>query len=163
LPPAGSADSVAYRNPGDAAAMIETHPILLPAVALALWTLVMAVWMVVARVGGFKASKIDLAKNVGGLGRDLDGRLPGPALWPGHNYNHLLEQPTLFYAVVLAMAVGGLWAQADLWLAWAYVALRVIHSLYQATVNVVSTRARIFLVYTLVLVALTVRALVALV
>jgi hypothetical protein len=142
--------------------VIDAHPILLPAIALVIWTLIMAVWMVVARAGAFRQANLDLAKNVGGLGKDLDGRLPPRALWPGHNHNHLHEQPTLFYAVILAMAVGGLWGQTDLWLAWAYVGLRIVHSLYQATVNVVSVRARIYLLFTLVLVALAVRALLAL-
>lgn len=142
--------------------MTDAHPILRPAVALVIWTLVMAAWMVVARARAFRAAGLDLSRNVGGLGRDLDGRLPPKALWPGHNHNHLHWQPTLFYAVLLAMAVGGLWGQADLWLAWAYVGLRVVHSLYQATVNVVSVRARLYLAYTLVLVALAVRSLLAL-
>jgi hypothetical protein len=113
-------------------------------------------------VRAFRAARLDLAANVGGLGRDLDGHLPGPALWPGHNHNHLHEQPTLFYAILLAMAVGGLWGPADLWLAWAYVALRIVHSLYQATINVVAVRARLWMLATLVLGALAVRALLAL-
>ncbi|MFN3287600.1 MAG: MAPEG family protein [Sphingomonadaceae bacterium] len=142
--------------------MPQSHPILLPAIALVLWTILMCFWMVAARVRAFRAARIDLKANVGGLGRDLDGRLPGPALWPGHNYNHLHEQPTLFYALILAMAVGALWTTTDVWLAWAYVALRVAHSLYQALVNVVAVRARIFVLATLVLLVLAVRAALAL-
>jgi len=85
--------------------------------------------------------------------------IPPQARWKADNYNHLMEQPTLFYAVALTIAVaGGAASSIDVALAWAYVALRVVHSLIQATVNVVALRFLVFAIGSLVLLALTVRA-----
>jgi hypothetical protein len=49
----------------------------------------------------------------------------------------------------------------DVTLAWAYVALRIIHSIYQSTVNKVKIRFLIFVVSSFVLTALAVRAVIA--
>src|SRR3546814_14019035 len=58
----------------------------------------------------------------GGRGGDLEGVLPPVTNWKSHNYTHLLEQPTLFYAVILILhAVGGYPAYI-VWIAWTYVA-----------------------------------------
>jgi ATP:cob(I)alamin adenosyltransferase len=84
--------------------------------------------------------------------------LPGGASNVANNYNHLMEQPTIFYATALALAVAGLGAGLNLWLAWGYVALRVVHSLVQATTNVIMVRFSIFMVASLVLLVLAVRA-----
>ena len=85
--------------------------------------------------------------------------IPPQARWKADNYNHLMEQPTLFYAVAVTIAVAGAAASTiDVGLAWAYVALRVVHSLIQATVNVVEARFLVFAFGSLVLLALTVRA-----
>lgn len=92
-------------------------------------------------------------------GQDVDSELPPRANWPAHNYMHLMEQPTLFYAlvVILALAGGG---PLDAGLAWAYVLLRIAHSLWQGLVNTVPVRFMLFALSTLVLVALAIRALV---
>ncbi len=134
-----------------------SYPILRPAIVLVLWSLFMLLWLTAGRIPALRKANLDL-RNVGGRGLDLDGVLPDRVQWKSHNYNHLMEQPTLFYAVVLALAVV---EPADVWsvrLAWAYVALRVVHSLYQATTNVVLVRSTIFTGYTLVLIALALRA-----
>ena len=76
-----------------------------------------------------------------------------------HNHNHLLEQPTLFYAIALVLALqggGAFWL--NVWLAWAYVGFRVIHSLIQSTVNVVRWRFLAHLAASLCLFALTLHA-----
>ena len=133
-----------------------TYPILQPMIALVLWSLLMLLWLLVVRIPALRRANLDL-RNVGGRGPDLDGVLPDRDQWKSHNYNHLMEQPTLFYAVVLALAFV---APADTWsvrLAWAYVALRVVHSVYQATINVVLVRSTIFTAYSVVLIALTLR------
>ena len=79
--------------------------------------------------------------------------------WKAHNYNHLMEQPTLFYAIALSLALlgGGAW-QLNVLLAWAYVGLRILHSLIQATTNVVRWRFLIFSLASLALLALTLHA-----
>ena len=133
-----------------------SYPILQPAIALVLWSLLVLLWMSAVRIPALRRANLDL-RNVGGRGPDLDGVLPDQVQWKSHNYNHLMEQPTLFYAVVLALA---LVAPADTWsvrLAWAYVALRVVHSVYQATINVVLVRSMIFTAYSFVLIALALR------
>jgi len=78
--------------------------------------------------------------------------------WKAHNYNHLMEQPTLFYAIALALALMGFGGGINLWLAWAYVAFRILHSLIQATVNIVLWRFLAFTGGTLCLIGLTVHA-----
>ena len=131
-------------------------PIIAPVVALAAWTLIVMLWMVVARFAEFKRLGITL-DNIppGSRGADLEGRADPRAQWKSHNYTHLVEQPTVFYAVALALAVMGMGRGESVYIAWAYVALRVIHSLIQATVNVVKWRLMVFVLATLCLIALT--------
>jgi hypothetical protein len=132
--------------------------ILAPVVALVAWTLVMLGWMMAMRMPAMRAAGIDMAKLTGSKGSDADKVLPAQAQWKAHNYNHLHEQPTLFYAIAITLAVMGQGHGLNLWLAWAYVILRIAHSLVQATFNKVSTRFALFALSTAVLVALTVMA-----
>jgi hypothetical protein len=78
--------------------------------------------------------------------------------WKADNYNHLMEQPTLFYATVLTLALVGQGDGLNLALAWAYVGLRLVHSLIQALINVIILRFAVFMVASSVLVLLAVRA-----
>lgn len=132
--------------------------ILAPVVVLVAWTLAMLVWMLALRMAAMRKAGIDMGKLVGSKGTDADKVLPPQAQWKAHNYNHLHEQPTLFYAIVLVLALLGQGQGINLWLAWAYVILRIAHSLVQATVNRVSLRFALFVLSTLVLVALTLHA-----
>lgn len=138
---------------------MDYSPILIPVVALVAWTLIVMLWMVVARLGEFKRLGITL-DNIppGSRGADLEGRAEPRAQWKSHNYTHLVEQPTLFYAVALALALMDMGGGINYWLAWGYVGLRVIHSLIQATVNVVKWRLLVFVLATLCLIGLTVHA-----
>jgi len=133
-------------------------PILAPVVALIAWSLVMLLWAVVTRLPALKAAGIDLARARGGKPGMLDGVLPDQTQWKAHNYNHLMEQPTLFYAVCLTLAVVGAGAGLNALLAWTYVGLRVLHSLIQGTSNIIRYRFLAFALSTLVLIALTVHA-----
>ena len=135
--------------------------ILKPVVVLALWSLIMLVWAVATRLPAMKAAGIDLAKLRGGTGKDADGVLPASAQWKAHNYNHLMEQPTLFYAVALVVALVGAGNGLNAWIAWGYVGLRVVHSLIQATHNRVQYRFLAFGASTLCLTALTIQAAIA--
>ena len=132
--------------------------ILKPVVVLIAWTLVMLVWMVVTRLPAMKASGVDITTLVGTKAADADGRLPPQVQWKAHNYNHLMEQPTLFYAVCGVIALTGTGNGVNAWIAWAYVVLRIAHSVWQATVNKVSVRFALFLGASLALVALTLHA-----
>jgi hypothetical protein len=84
--------------------------------------------------------------------------LPAEVRWKADNYNNLLEQPTLFYAVALTLVLLGADDRLNTGMAWLYVALRVAHSLVQATINIVAYRFAIFMAATLVLLAMSVRA-----
>ncbi len=137
---------------------MDTNAILGPVATLALWSMVMWVWMYATRIPAMSRAKIDAAKMVGGTGKNLDEVLPAEVQWKAHNYNHLMEQPTVFYAVALALAVGGLGGGLNAQLAWVYVGLRILHSLIQATVNRVMWRFAVFSLASLVLIALGIHA-----
>ena len=109
---------------------MEYSPILAPVVALVAWTLVMLVWLAIARRKAFAAMGISWSTIPrGSRGANLDGKAPDEAQWPSHNYNHLMEQPTIFYAIALTLAMMDMGHGINLWLAWGYVALRVVHSI----------------------------------
>lgn len=134
---------------------------LAPAAVLVLWSLVMLMWTAQARFGAMSKTGMDLgAAKPGGRGQDLEGVIPDKANWKSHNYTHLMEQPTIFYPTVVILAVMGAGA-IDVALAWAYVAVRIVHSLYQSTVNRVPVRFSLFLLSTICLIALAVRAVIA--
>ncbi|WP_432770385.1 MAPEG family protein [Sphingopyxis sp.] len=137
---------------------MDTNAILGPVAALALWSMVMWVWMYATRIPAMSRAKIDAAKLVGGTGKGLDDLLPAEVQWKAHNYNHLMEQPTVFYAVALALAIGGMGGGLNAQLAWAYVGLRIVHSLIQVTVNRVMWRFAVFALASLALLALCLHA-----
>jgi len=94
----------------------------------------------------------------GWTGAMLEELIPREVQWKAHNYNHLHEAPTVFYAVALTLAVVGAGDGLNATLGWTYVALRVAHSIWQATVNKVMPRFALFALSTLVLTALIARA-----
>ena len=132
--------------------------ILQPVVALAAWTMVMWVWMYATRIPAMRAAKIDLAGRTGGTGSSLDGVVPDAVQWKAHNYNHLHEAPTVFYAVAIVLAIVGQGDGLNAALGWVYVGLRVIHSLIQAISNRVMIRFFVFALSSLVLMALVIHA-----
>lgn len=136
--------------------------ILAPGAVLALWTLIMLAWVAATRFSAMAKAGIDLkAAPPGGRGADLEGVLPPPTNWKSHNYTHLLEQPTLFYAVIVFLHLSGGDVGYTRWIAWAYVVLRIVHSFWQATVNRVPVRFVIFALSTLCLLILSVLAVIA--
>ncbi len=137
-------------------------PILAPVVALVAWSLVMWVWMYVTRIPAMQRAGIDSKNLVGGSAADLRERIDPKSQWPADNYNHLHEQPTIFYAIALALALMGAGGGLNTTIAWAYVGLRVVHSIVQATINRVVVRFAIFVLSSLCLVALTLHAAMAL-
>lgn len=134
--------------------------ILAPAAVLVVWTMVMLFWMAGVRLPALKKAGIDLGARPGGRGQDLEGQIAPQIQWPAHNYMHLMEQPTVFYAAVVILAIMGAGA-LDVALAWAYFALRIIHSVWQATVNKVPVRFTLFLLSSLALLTLAIRAVIA--
>lgn len=141
--------------------MTTVSPILQPLAVLAGWTMLMWLWMYATRIPAMGAAQIDSKTLVGGTGKDLDGKLPDKIQWIAHNYNHLHEAPTVFYAVALALALIGQGDGLNAQLAWAYVVLRLLHSLVQATVNRVMIRFLLFALSSLTLIGLTLHLLLA--
>jgi hypothetical protein len=140
---------------------MEYSPILIPVIALVAWTLIVMLWMMVSRRRAFAQLGINWG-NIprGSRGKDLDGRAPDEAQWPSHNYNHLMEQPTIFYAIALTLALMGMGSGINYWLAWGYVGFRVAHSIVQCTVNIVAVRFALFALASLCLFGLTVNAII---
>ena len=130
--------------------------ILQPAVALMIWTMVIWAWMYATRIPAMQKAQIqpDEAQTVG----LLDQRLPNSVQWKAHNYNHLHEAPTVFYAVAIVLAIVGAGDGMNALLGWIYTGLRIAHSLVQVTANRVMVRFILFLLSSVVLIALIVNA-----
>ena len=131
-----------------------TSSLLTPMLALIVWSLVMLAWMYAVRIPAIGKAGIDPATAKEPTALDA---LPLGVRQVAYNYNHLMEQPTLFYALVVYSYLAGQQNTVNLVLAWAYVAIRIVHSLVQATINAVLVRFAIFIAGSLVLAALAAR------
>jgi hypothetical protein len=130
--------------------------ILQPLVVLVAWSLVMMAWMYATRIPAISRMKIPLDPNVPGA--EAMNKLPPEVRWKADNYNHLMEQPTLFYALALALALLGYGDGMNLYLAWACVLSRIVHSLVQAIGNNITLRFAVFNFSSLCLLIMTVNA-----
>ena len=138
---------------------MQQIPILAPPAVLILWSLVMLLWMSATRFPAF--AKLGLKVSEAERGSryvDVEGMVPAKVNWKSHNYTHLMEQPTIFYAAVVILALAGEGSGINLTFAWAYVAIRVVHSIWQATVNIILIRVTLFTVSTLCLWVLAINA-----
>ena len=137
---------------------IETA-ILAPAAVLAGWTMVVLLWLIARRMSAFAAAGITVGNMpAGARGVDTEGQLTAKANWISHNYTHLVEQPTVFYPVVIMLALMGDNSSLSVNLAWGYAGIRVLHSLWQATVNTIPVRFALFALSSLCLITLAGRA-----
>jgi hypothetical protein len=125
-------------------------------IVLVLWTLAMCVWLYATRIPALK--KYHIVYDPTRPSEEFHAQLPAAVRWKADNYNNLLEQPTIFYAVALTLALVGAGSGLNAALAWAYVALRIAHSLIQALINKVMIRFAVFAAASLVLLVLTLRA-----
>jgi hypothetical protein len=129
---------------------------ILALVALVLWSFVMWAWLYATRIPAI--TKNNIVYDPQRPAEDFHAQLPAQVRWKADNYNNLMEQPTLFYAVTLTLALldegGGLNAG----LAWLYVGLRIAHSLVQAIINVVMLRFAIFMSASVILLVMSIRA-----
>lgn len=132
--------------------------LLRPVIALNGWTFIVEIWMYATRLPVF--SRIKEASDPSTLRSEIDKRTPASVRWKADNYNHLLEQPTQFYAIALALAIARYGADdpLDMKLAWGYVGVRVLHSLIQCTTNTIMLRFPVFLVSSGILATMTGRA-----
>jgi hypothetical protein len=138
--------------------------ILQPLAVLAGWTMLMWVWMYATRIPAVNKlpKPTEPGADAGWTGAKLEALLDPKIQWKAHNYNHLHEAPTVFYAVALALALIGQGDGMNATIAWAYVGLRIVHSLWQATVNTVMVRFALFALSSLCLMALVLHLLMAL-
>lgn len=136
----------------------QSLAILGPVIALAAWTMVMWLWMYATRIPAMNRAGIDGSKLVGSTGSSLDAAIEPKVQWIAHNYNHLHEAPTVFYAVALSLAIMGAGSGTAAMIAWLYVGLRIAHSLVQALVNRVIIRFAVFALSSFALMALIVLA-----
>lgn len=132
---------------------------LTPVLALIVWTFVLWIWLYATRIPAIRAAKLNPAKIK--RKEDLD-ILPPQVKQVADNYNHLHEQPTVFYALAIYSHLAGMADPINVALAWSYVGIRIVHSLIQCTSNFIPARFAVFTVGTGVLMAMTVRNVIAL-
>jgi hypothetical protein len=135
--------------------------ILAPAAVLVVWSIFMLFWMAGTRLPAMSKIGIDMSKAVGGRGADIDPNVPPSVAWKSHNYAHLMEQPTLFYATVMILTIAGAATPLLVYFAWGYTVIRIMHSIWQSTVNKVNIRFLLFLLSTICLTVLAINALLA--
>ncbi|MEM9668352.1 MAG: MAPEG family protein [Pseudomonadota bacterium] len=126
-----------------------------PVLVLIAWTMVMLLWLYALRIPAMQKAGID-PQEAADTKSDWKQKIPPGTNYPADNYNHLMEQPTVFYALMLFAATTGGQSSLLNTLAWTYVGLRIVHSLIQATFNRVMVRFMFFLISSLVLIAMTV-------
>ena len=136
--------------------MSNAAPLIAPVIALVLWTGVIWAWMYATRIPAIMKARMVLDP-MAPRGEQM-AQLPARVRWKADNYNHLLEQPPIFYATVLGLVLLGDQSAGSVYLAWAYVSLRVVHSLWQMLSNQIPTRFALFFVSSLVLFALAIKA-----
>ena len=127
---------------------------LTPVLALIVWTLIVWIWMYATRIPAMQKAKIhpQSAVNAGAL----DG-LPVEVRVVADNYNHLHEQPTIFYALAVYSYLVGVSDPLNIWLAWGYVGLRIVHSLIQIVARKVMLRFQVFVLASLMLMIIAAR------
>ena len=133
---------------------LNESQILLPVLVLVVWSLIMLMWMAATRLPTI--AKLGLGPESGERTAELATMLPKEVQWKADNYNHLMEQPTIFYATAIILAIAGLGEGLNLYMAWLYVGSRIVHSLVHVTVNAVLVRFSIFLVGSVALLVMAV-------
>ena len=135
------------------------HSLLTPVLALVTLSLIVWIWMYATRIPAMQKAGItpQAARHPGAW----ESGVPSGVRQVAENYNHLMEQPTIFYALVFYIVLAGHSDLIHWYLAWAYVALRVAHTLIQCTVNVVMYRFSVFTLSTLVLMVMAGREIAA--
>lgn len=134
---------------------MSEHGMITPVVALVIWSLIMLIWLYATRIPAMAKAKVKPGEATKAQMEAL------PSANVANNYNHLMEQPTLFYALCFALELLGQANDINIDLAWLYVVIRIVHSLLQATVNFIPIRFLIFVLGSLVLMALAVHAAIA--
>ena len=139
---------------------MDIPAVLGPAAVLVFWSLVVLMWLVVTRFPAFAKAGVGVGDGTarGARYADVEDRMPPKVNWVSHNYTHLMEQPTIFYAAVAILAIAGDSSTVSVSAAWGYVVLRIVHSLWQGLVNIVKVRIVLFTLSTICLAVLAVNA-----
>lgn len=111
-----------------------------PVFALAGWTFCMLLLVAARRVIAMRTAQIRPREYA--LGESA--KVPPQALLANRNYMNLLELPVLFYLVCILSVVTSTTSALFVQVAWAYVALRIVHSLVHVTYNHVMHRFAAF-------------------
>jgi hypothetical protein len=121
---------------------MDNTQFLTPVLALVLWTCVMWFWMYALRLPAFSKAGInpDDARHPG----TYSSKLPAHVRSAADNYNHLHEQPTIFYALMFFIVLTGGADSLSMMVAWAYVGIRVLHSVVQIVIGKVALRFLMF-------------------
>lgn len=128
-----------------------------PVLALVVWTLIILVWLYLRRIPAMRKAGIDPAKIKGSESYASLPPMNPKAVWVADNYNHLHEQPVIFYALCVYTHLVGVWDGLNVALAWTYVGIRIVHSLIQITSNFVPLRFTVFNLGSLVLAIIAIR------
>jgi hypothetical protein len=132
--------------------LMYDHGMIAPVVALVIWTMIMLIWLYATRIPAMQKAKVRPGEATKAQMEAL------PSANVASNYNHLHEQPTLFYTICFALQFLDQAHETNIGLAWLYVVLRIVHSLIQATVNIIMIRWLVFMAASIVLGVLTVQA-----
>jgi hypothetical protein len=134
---------------------LDASAILQPVIVVAILSVIMTFWMFATRIPEMSKRGID-PQQAQDTSKLLD-LLPPEITRISNNYNHLFEQPTVFYAVAISIALLGHVDSINVGCAWAYAGIRVVHSLVQATVDIVMIRFTLFLLSSIALAVLVIR------
>jgi hypothetical protein len=138
---------------------MPTSPILKPALALVVWTQVVMVWLYARRIPALEKlkaeGKFNLDKMSTATKDQFNAVVPAPARWVADNYTHLMEHPTIFYALTFYIDRANYGSPIMVKLAWGYVGLRVVHSFVQGCGNAIMVRFSVFISSTAVFAAMT--------
>ncbi len=132
---------------------MQEQAILFPVFALVAWSMVMWLWMYVTRLPAMKSQNMKPDPDAP-RGEQMS-QLPANVRWKADNFTHLMEQPTIFYALAISLAVIGQGGEANLYLAWAYVGIRIVHSLVQSLINKIELRFVLFVLSNIPLIVMT--------
>ncbi|KAJ4983701.1 hypothetical protein SVAN01_10798 [Stagonosporopsis vannaccii] len=135
---------------------LDRTRLLKPLIVLAGWTFVQEAWMYATRLPAIP--KYNVNPDQAHVSEDMKTKIPIEIRRIADNYNHLHEQPTVFYSVAIALTLLGDNHEYTYLAAWGYTGLRIVHSLFQSLVNKVFTRFYIFVSSSIVLAGLTGRA-----
>jgi hypothetical protein len=103
-------------------------------------------------------SKYNISPDQRTISEEMQTKIPIEVRRIADNYNHLHEQPQVFYSVAIALTLLGDNHEYTYLAAWGYTGIRIAHSVFQSLVNKIFTRFYIFVTSSVVLAGLTARA-----